>query len=262
MPAEVWERGEIYESYVGRWSRLVADRFVASLAVAAGGRWVDVGCGTGALTGVVLASADPASVLAMDRSRGYLDHARQLAGARFAVADARALPVRDGAADAVVSGLVLNFVPDPGAAAAEMARVCRPGGTVAVYLWDYAGGMQAIRLYWDAAAAVDPVAARSDEAARFPLCRPEAMARLLESAGLEAVGTGEITVPTPFRDFEDYWTPFLGGQGPAPGHYAGLSIEDQRRLRDQLASSLPYQPDGSLALSARAWVARGTVPAR
>src|SRR5829696_2262725 len=129
MPPEVWERGEIYESYVGRWSRLVADRFVASLPVAVGGRWVDVGCGTGALTGVVLASADPASVLAMDRSRGYLDHARRNAGAgaRFAVADARALPVRDGAADAVVSGLVLNFVPDPGAAAAEMARVCRPG---------------------------------------------------------------------------------------------------------------------------------------
>jgi SAM-dependent methyltransferase len=254
----MWASGDLYEPYVGRWSRLVADRFVAWLRPGAGARWLDVGCGTGALTGTVLAAADPASVLAVDRSRGYLDYARRrVAGAGFGVADGGSLPVRDRSVDRVVSGLVLNFLPDPARAVAEMSRVCRPGGVVAVYVWDYAEGMQPIRRFWDAAIALDPAAAELDEGRTFPLCRPDRLAAVF--AGLADVESTAITVPTRFREFDDYWTPFLGGQGPAPGYCAGLSDAARQRLRDRLRSTLPTAADGSIPLSARAWAVRGTV---
>jgi SAM-dependent methyltransferase len=253
--AGMWASGEAYEPYVGRWSRLVADRFVAWLDPAAGAGWLDVGCGTGALTGTVLASAAPAAVLGVDRSRGFLEHARRMVGAGFGVADAGSLPVRDASVDYVVSGLVLNFVPDPAGAVAEMARACRPGGAVAVYVWDYAAGMQPIRLFWDAAAALDPAAATLDEGARFPVCRPDRLAALF--AGFADVESTAITVPTVFRDFDDYWTPFLGGQGPAPSYCASLPVGARQRLRDRLRSLLPAT--GPIPLSARAWAVRGTV---
>jgi SAM-dependent methyltransferase len=247
----MWGSGAAYEPYVGRWSRLVAERFVAWLAPAAGARWLDVGCGTGALTSAVLATG-PAAVLGVDRSRGFLGYARQRAAAGFAVADGGRLPVRDAAVDHVVSGLVLNFLPDPAAAVAEMARACRPGGTVAVYVWDYAEGMRPIRLFWDAAVALDPAAAQQDEARRFPLCRPDRLAALF--AGLSAVEVTGITVPAVFRDFDDYWTPFLGAQGPAPAYVAGLPDDAQARLRERLRATLPAGP---IPLSARAYAIRG-----
>ena len=260
MPGERWERGEAYEPYVGRWSRPVAERFVGWLRPEAGERWLDVGCGTGALTGAVLADAEPAAVLAVDRSRGYAGHARGLLGevAGFAVADAEWLPVADGSVDLVVSGLLLNFLPDPAAAVAGMRRVCRAGGVVAAYVWDYAEGMQPIRLFWAAAAGLDPAAAELDEGRRFPLCRPDRLAQLFGAAGLTGIETEGISVPTRFRNFDDYWTPFLGGQGPAPAYCVGLAEDDRRRLRDRLRSTLPVAADGSNPLSARAWAVRGT----
>jgi SAM-dependent methyltransferase len=266
VPGEGWAIGELYEPFVGRWSRRVAERFVAWLPAAAGGRWLDVGCGTGALTDAVLAAADPRCVLAIDRSPGFVRHLRgRLVDGRVAVAvavaDGGALPARDGSVDAVVSGLALNFLADPAGAVTAMARACRPGGVVAAYVWDYAAGMQPLRLFWDAAVALDPAAAELDEGRRFPLCRPDRLAELWHGAGLAGVGTTEIAVVTRFADFDDYWTPFLGGQGPAPGYCAGLADDARSRLRERLRSVLPTARDGSITLSARAWAVRGTVPA-
>ena len=249
----MWQSGAAYEPYVGRWSRLVAERFVAWLAPPAGARWIDVGCGTGALTAAVLAT-DPAAVLGLDRSPGFVTQARERSAALFAVADGGALPLRDGVADHVASGLVLNFLPDPAAAVADMARACRAGGTVAGYVWDYAEGMQPIRLFWDAATALDPAAAELDEARRFTLCRPDRLAALF--SGLAEVQTTAITVPTVFRDFDDYWTPFLGAQGPAPAYVAQLPADARDRLQDHLRATLPAGP---IPLSARAYAIRGTV---
>ena len=168
---DVWASGDAYEPYVGRWSRLVARDFVDWLGVAGGRRWLDVGCGTGALCQTILERAAPQSLLGIDPSDGFIAHARRAIGdtrAEFRVGDAQSLPIDDRTFDAVVSGLVINFVPDTPKAMAEMARVTRPGGTVAAYVWDYAGEMQMMRRFWDAAVALDPAALAKDEGRRFP----------------------------------------------------------------------------------------------
>jgi len=258
---DTWGEGDPYEAYVGRWSRAVARELLRSLRVPAGSEWLDVGCGAGALAQTIVERAAPAAVLGVDRSEGFVASARRRVGdprARFEVGDAQALPVASGAFDAVVSGLVVNFVPEPPSMLAEMARAARAGGTVALYVWDYAGGMELIRRFWDAATANDPAAAALDEGVRFPICAPAPLAKLLADAGLADVATFAIDVPTVFRDFDDYWSPFLGGQGPAPGYAASLPEERRGALRERIRARLPVGPDGSIRLTARAWAARGT----
>jgi SAM-dependent methyltransferase len=259
----MWVAGDAYEAYIGRWSRRIAETFVRQLGVPASRRWLDVGCGTGALTSAVLTAADPAEVVGVDPSEQFLSTARAgVADPRvtFQVADARSLPFEDDRFDVVATGLVLNFVPDPAQAAAEIARVTVPGGLAAAYVWDLAEGMQLIRHFWDAAAELDPAAvAELDEGRRFTLCRPEPLGRLWTEAGLDAVSVGEIKTPTVFSGFDDYWKPFLGGQGPAPAYLATLPEARRDQIRELLRSRLPTNPDGSIPLSARAWIVRGTV---
>jgi SAM-dependent methyltransferase len=257
---DVWASGDAYEPYVGRWSRAVARAFLAWLAVPPGGAWLDVGCGTGALTQSILAVGAPSAVLGVDRSEGFASYAdARTADARawFAVGDAAALPARPSRFDAAVSGLVLNFVPDPGAAVAGMARAARAGGAVAAYVWDYAEGMGLMRRFWDAAGDLDPAARELDEGRRFPLCHPGPLRELFDGAGLGGVDTRAIEVPTVFRDFDDYWGPFLGGQGPAPGYVASLDEAGRARLRERLRAALPARADGTIHLTARAWAVRG-----
>jgi SAM-dependent methyltransferase len=260
MSADTWSRGELYEPYIGRWSRLVAREFLTWLAVPPGGRWLDVGCGTGALSHIILAEAHPTSVLGIDPAAGYIAYAQEHTRdtrASFSVGAAQALPVENASFDAVVAGLALNFVPQPERAAAEMARAARRGGLVAAYVWNYAGKMELLRYFWDAAAALDPAARDLDQGRRFPLCQSEPLWRLFTQAGLQAVATRMIEVHTVFRDFDDYWSPFLGGQGPAPS-YAMSRDEGQRAaLRERIRSSLPIAADGSITLSAQAWAVRG-----
>jgi SAM-dependent methyltransferase len=257
----IWAISEAYEHYIGRWSEPIASAFVDWLALPGGLRWLDVGCGTGALARAVAAGADPVLVHGVDRSAGFVERARQLAGGagsqRFSEGDALALPVADGTFDVAVSGLVLNFLDPPEQAMSELRRVLRPGGAAAVYVWDYASGMQLIRCLWDAAITLDASASRHDEGRRFPLCQPAALDELFRAAGLQDVETRSIVAPTVFRDFDDLWTPFLGGQGPGPAYAMSLAEADRNALREQLRSSLPAQPDGSIALSARAFAVRG-----
>jgi SAM-dependent methyltransferase len=257
---EVWASGDAYEPYVGRWSRLVAREFLDWLALPPGRRWLDVGCGTGALSQIVLERAAPAEVAGVDPSEGYVGYARARtadARASFRVGDAQALPGPDASFDAVVSGLVLNFVPDPTRAAAEMRRVVRPGGLVGAYVWDYAGEMQLMRYFWDAAGALDPAARGLDEGRRFPVCRPEPLADLFRAAGLRDVEARAVDVPTVFRDFDDYWSPFLGGQAPAPGYCMSLPDDRRAALRERIRGALPSRSDGGIHLIARAWAVRG-----
>jgi SAM-dependent methyltransferase len=259
-PADVWASGAAYEPYVGRWSRLVAREFVAWLAVPPGSWWLDVGCGTGALSQTILASGSPGRVKGFDPSAGYVAFAREQVRderVQFEIGDAQALPEETASYDAAVAGLVLNFVTRPERMVAELARVVRSGGVVAVYVWDYAGQMQLMRRFWDAAVALDPTARTLDEGRRFPICQPDRLTDLLRQAALGAAEARAIDVPTRFRDFDDYWSPFLGGQGPAPSYAMSLSEERRAALRERIRAGLPVAPDGSIELIARAWAARG-----
>ena len=127
--------------------------------------------------------------------------------------------------DAVVSGLVLNFLPKPELAAGEMMRVAKPGAVVGAYVWDYAGKMDLMRYFWDSAVALDPGAARFQEGSRFTLCKPEPLAELFSGAGFEDVSVRAVDIDSVFENFDDYWSPFLGGQGPAPAYAMSLSVE-------------------------------------
>jgi SAM-dependent methyltransferase len=257
---DAWVNGALYEPYVGRWSRVVAREFVAWLAIPQGARWLDAGCGTGALSQIILDVASPSEVVGIDPSEGYIAFAREQVRdgrVRFRVADSQALPDASASYDAVVAGLVLNFVPQPSHAVAEMTRVARVWGTVAAYVWDYAGQMQLIRSFWDAAVALDPTASTLDEGQRFPICQPEPLMQLFRAERLREVEVRMIDIPTLFHNFDDYWSPFLGGQGPAPGYAMSLSEKRRSALREHIRATLPIAADGSIPLIARAWAVRG-----
>jgi SAM-dependent methyltransferase len=255
-----WSSGSAYESYIGRWSRLVAPVFLDWLAIPPGRRWLDAGCGTGALTEAILARCEPSSVAGVDPSEPFIAHARTTvvdARVTFEVGTAAETGLDDGDVDVVVSALVLNFVPDLGAALAEARRVLSPGGVVAGYVWDYGEGMQLLRRFWDAAVEVDPAARARDEGARFENAGPEPLAAGFAAAGLSTVEVRPIDVPTVFADFDDLWTPFLGGTGVGPAYVASLGEAAPDALRERLRASLDAEPDGSIRLVARAWAVRG-----
>ena len=259
-PNDNWANGESYERYMGRWSRLVAKEFLNWLAIPTGSQWLDVGCGTGALSQTILQRAEPARVTGVDRSEGFISLAKEQVRddrVHFEVGDAQALTDDSGTFDAAVSGLMLNFIPQPDRTLADMKRVTRSGGLVAVYVWDYANGMQFIRHFFDAAVALDPSAVEHDEGPRFPLCHPDALSQLFESTGLHNVEVRAIEIPTVFRNFDDYWSPFLAGVGPAPSYTMSLSEERRAALRERIRAGLSLNSDGSISLTARAWAARG-----
>jgi len=258
--SDSWERGDPYEQYVGRWSRQVAARFLAWLQAPAGKRWLDVGCGTGALCAAIADNCAPSSLVGLEPSEGFRKAAAAHLGEKATVlaGSAAAIPLDEASIDVVVSGLVLNFLPDLPAALAEMRRVTARGGTVAAYVWDYAGQMELMRHFWDAAVQADPRAAALDEGTRFPLCRPDALAAAFRGAGLLDVRTAAIDLPTNFANFDELWTPFLGGTGPAPAYVVSLDEAARSHLRELLRARLPARVDGSIQLTARAWAVRGT----
>ena len=259
--SDTWERGNPYEEYVGRWSRQVAPLFLSWLNIPAARRWLDVGCGTGALCTAIVDRCSPSSVVGIEPSEGFLKTAKKNLAGRAALhqGSATAIPLDDASVDVVVSGLVLNFIPDQRGALLEMARVTSKGGTIAAYVWDYGGTMDLMRFFWDAVVEINPDAAKLDEGVRFPLCRPESLEKLFASAGLDGVEVKPIDIPTPFANFDDYWQPFLGGQGPAPAYAMSLNDAARTRLRNRIRERVPTEANGSISMTARAWATRATV---
>ena len=254
---DAWAAGDAYERYMGRWSRLVAARFLDWLAAPAGADWLDLGCGTGALTQTILSRCDPRSIVAVDPSADFVAHARaaisdQRVRMRFEVADAQTLPLPDASVDVAASALVLNFVPDRVAALRELTRVVRPGGLISFYVWDYpSGGMGFMRAFWNAAIALDPNA--MDERRRFDFCTPEGLTALCAEAGL-AVTVAPIEIDTLFGSFEDYWQPFTGGAGPAPAYCVSLPEDKRAALKERLRRDVGG--DGPVKFTARAWAVK------
>jgi SAM-dependent methyltransferase len=255
-----WAAGDAYEAYMGRWSRPLADRFVRWLGAGTGLTWLDVGCGTGALTKAICELADPAAVVACDPSKPFVDHfASRFSDPRVSVVvgGTGSLPDAPTGFDRIVSALVLNFVPDAREAVADMRARLRPGGVVAAVVWDYAGGMEFLRIFWDEAVAMDPAARTLDEGTRFPICRSDRLEDIFRDAGLREVTTRAIEVPTRFDTFADYWQPFLGGSGPAPAYVASLTQDQRDALRSRLEQRLTPGGSGPVDLVARAWAVRG-----
>ena len=263
----MFAQSHAYEPFMGRWSRRLAPLFVEFAGVQDGESVLEVGSGTGALASAIVEARPRAHVTAVEPAQDYVSAARQQAprrGIRYVVGDARTLDFSDGTFDRAVSLLALNFVPDPAQALAEQIRVTRPGGLIAAAVWDYGDGMQMLRVFWEEAAADDPSADARDER-HMPLCRHSQLSALWLSHGMLAVGERPLTIEQPFASFEDYWTPFLGGQGPAGAYVAGLSPAARDRLCDRLRRRLTRGTgtgDGPLVLTARAWAVKGYSPPR
>jgi SAM-dependent methyltransferase len=259
-PKEAWVSGESYEPFMGRWSRLVAQKFISWLALPEAGDWLEVGPGTGALTQSILDAASPKKIKGVERSEDFVAFARSRVKdprAEFEVGNAQALPLESDTFDVAVSGLVLNFVPQPDQMIAEMARAVREGGLIALYVWDYPGRMQMLRHFWNAASALDPAARELDEGWRFSICNPNSLKYLFGHAGLSQIEIRPIDISADFKNFDDYWTPFLGGQGPAPGYVMSLDERRRTQLRDRIYNSLPFALDGTIPLVMRAWAVKG-----
>lgn len=263
MKLDQWAGPAAYEDYMGRWSRRLAPRFLQWLQAPPDGHWLDVGCGTGALTAAICAGAEPASVLGCDPSEPFIDYAREQVRdprARFVVTTAADLPARDGGYDNVTSLLALNFIPDPAGALRGMTELLSgPDAPVSACVWDYGDQMQMLDRFWRAATALDHRAREHDEGRRFPLCRPAALERLFSEAGLRRVHCEPLWLRTVFAGFEDYWRPLVAGTGPAPAYVASLDDDRRDELARRLQGTLPGGTHGRISLLARAWAVRGTL---
>jgi SAM-dependent methyltransferase len=262
-----WAAAEAYDRYMGRWSRRVARGFLSWLGAPDGAAWLDLGCGTGALTEAILGDCNPKTILAVDPSTSFV----AFAGSRNARArvdvqlgNARQIPAADGTVDVAAAGLVVNFVPEPAQALREMQRVLRPSGILGFYVWDYpSGGLGFIDAFWKAAASIDSSAVELDESRRFPFCTGKGLTALCAEAGLSTPEVTLLKTTTVFQNFEDFWIPFTLGAGPAPGYYRSLPAEKQAVLEDTLRAQVGTAA-GPISYPANAWaircLARAQVP--
>ena len=238
----------------------MAPEFVKWLGMPPGLSWLDIGCGTGALSEAIVQHCSPIKLLCIDPSKEFLEKAKEkLPGyAGLRIGNAGELPVADNKFDISVSGLALNFFPDLQGALSEMKRVVKPKGIIAAYVWDYAGQMQFLRYFWNAALHVSPQSLNLDEGRRFPICDSNNLTTAFQQAGFIEIRTTHLDIETIFDSFEDYWNPFLGSQGPAPGYLASLPEQLQTELRSHVFNSLPIDADGKIKLIARAIAIRAT----
>lgn len=256
-----FDDGDAYERYMGEWSRLAGESFLDWLAPAPGLRWLDVGCGNGAFTEMLVERCAPASVMGVDPAEGQLAYARTRPAARiaqFSQGDAMRLPFPDDAFDAAVMPLVIFFVPEPSVGVAEMARVVRSGGAVTAYAWDMEGGgfpYQALQDEMRGLGAAVPMPPNPGAS------RLDALRDLWAGAGLDSVETLEINVRRTFADFDYYWTTVLGGPSVGPG-LAAMAPDDLALLRARMRERLPADDSGRITYSARANAVKGRVRSR
>ena len=259
MPTEKWATGDVYEHFMGRWSREIAKKFVHWLNPRAHHQvWMELGCGTGALTESIQSIASPKTIIATDASFDFLQYSKQhLDNMNFSVFDAQSIGLVNNRVDVAVSGLALNFVPNIEQALQEMTRIVKPRGIVGAYVWDYADKMEFLKYFWDSAVALDKTALSVHESKRFPICNPEPLRQLWQDTGLDNVVVESIDMTTRFDNFEQYWAMFTTGSFPAPHYALSLSENKQVALKNHLRDSVPTMSDGSIELIVRAWAVKG-----
>ncbi len=243
---------EAYDRYMGRYSRLLSGQLADLASIRRGQRVLDVGCGTGALTGELVARLGPSAVAAVDPSEPFVAATRaRHPGVDVRQAPAERLPFPDDAFDAALAQLVVHLMKDSVAGITEMARVTRRDGVVAACVWDHAGSQGPLRLFWDAARALDPDV---DDESDLPGTRDGQLAELFEAAGLREIEATALTVSLEHPTFDAWWEPFTRGVGPAGDYLASLDADRRTELRDGCRRSVPSEP---FVIAAVAWAARG-----
>lgn len=256
---DTWNSSDPYEYFMGRWSKLMAPVFLSWLNPSFHKSWLDLGCGTGALSESIYFNYEPSNLTCLDLSAGFLKKAteRLPGNVNFKIGNASNIPNSNDSFDIIVSGLALNFFPDLESALIEMKRVIKPTGIIAAYVWDYAGRMDFLRHFWDTAFEVDPGSYKQDEGVRFPICNIYNLKMLFQKAALSNIEISYLDIHTVFKNFEDYWQPFLGAQGPAPSYLASLNENLQNSIKSSLRKKMIVEPDGSIKLLARAIAIKG-----
>ena len=257
--------GDSYELIMGRWSRRLAGQFLDFADLTDGGQILDAGCGTGALTADLLQRTTTAEIVGVDISEAYVAYAQaaiQSPRVRFETGDLTQLIFADELFDQVFSQLVLLFVPEAERAIHELKRVTKAGGLIAATAWDVSGGLVFNRIFWDAAAILDPQAETLRQRAfTRPLTRPNELAQAWRAAGLTDVRPGELTIRTEFSSLDDFWAPFVGGDGPVPAYFRQTAPDMQNRIKDAVHRAyLGGDDDGPRSYAATAWVVSGRKP--
>jgi len=268
LPASTYHAsdGAAYDRWLGRWAERLAEALIDFAQFPGAGDLLDVGCGTGALTFALAKRWPHRRVVGLDLAEPFIAYARARpvlsSQPTFVLGDACTLPYPDGEFAGAASQLVLMFIPKPERALLEMRRVVRSGGTIAAALWDFRGGLTFQRLLWDTAAALDPEArATRNRLFSTPLVLPDGLVNLFQACALKDVERHSLTIRMEFADFDDYWQPFLGGQGPVGAYFAKLEPELMARIRHAVQDAYCCgAPDGPRSLTATAWAVRGTVP--
>jgi ubiquinone/menaquinone biosynthesis C-methylase UbiE len=251
--------GKAYERLMGRWSQVAGEKFLDWIDPPKNLHWIDVGCGNGAFTEVLIARCSPAAVTGIDPSDGQIDYARTRPGtktAQFRVGDAQSLPFADDSFDAASMALVISFLPDPLKGAAEMARVVRPGGWVATYMWDFPGGGFPL---WPVAEAMKSLGMTAFARPNTDASRRDDMRAIWEKAGLRSVDTEVIRIRVAYSDFEDFWQSNTLPVGPAGKAIQDLSPSAKDQLKARLREQLPTGADGGIAYEAFANAVKGRV---
>jgi len=247
-----FDDGNAYEQYMGQWTRAAGSVFLDWLAPPAGASWLDVGCGTGAFTEQVIERCSPASMVAVDPAEAQIEHARGHALAQradFRVADAQELPIADDTFDMVVSSLAINFIPDRAKAIAEMRRVCRPGGVVAGFVWDFADERQPARPLRQGMRAIGVVPELMPGESDSSLA---GLRSLFAGAGLKDIAVRPIDVEMPYTDFDDFWQKMTIRKTPAVKTVLALPKAELSRLMDAVRAEVTVTADGNVMCTARA----------
>jgi SAM-dependent methyltransferase len=257
--------GAAYERWLGRWSSQLANEFLDFVKFPDDGELLDVGCGTGSLALAMAKRWPGRRVIGVDQSPEYISYAqlrRTTDQPTFETGDACALAYQGGRFAGVAAQLVFLFIPKPVVALREMARVARPGGTVAAVVWDSRGGLVFQRMMWDTAVAIDPNArAARDSLFANPVAIPGGLAGFFREAGIENVETESITIRMNYESFDDYWGSFQTGQGPVGVYFSNLTADQSARIREAVRDAYcSGAPDGPRSLAASAWAVRGTAP--
>ena len=252
-----------YERFMGRWSRQLAPAYIAFAGVKNGDRVLDVGTGTGSLAATLEATMPASEIVGVDPSESFIAYAQKNAKsprAHFEVGDAQALKFNDASFDDALALLVMNFVPDPRKAVAEMKRATRPQGIVSACVWDYDRGMQMLRFFWDEAVAFDPAIEPKDER-HMKLSHQDQLGDLWKQTGLLNIKEEPLTIEQAYSSFKDYWEPFTKGAGPGGAYVVSLSQDRREQLEGHMRKRLlGNRDDGPFTLTATAWCVRGEVP--